>query len=121
MLDDSEPYPSNRQVLTNEIVDSHQSINGHMAQKNFENPMDLSNGKIIQLNGLVKEEVRYDKGSRQYDQPVPYQQNGVTSSVTVGIPDQSHGTYGYSIHACPGDVFCISETNFIIVGLSDLM
>lgn len=56
-------------------------VNGHMAQNGFDNPMDLSNGKMVQVGGMKKED------SRQYDQQATnYHHNGV-SSVPVGISD----------------------------------
>lgn len=59
-------------------------VNGHMAQNGFDNPMDLSNGKMVQVGGMKKED------SRQYDQQATnYHHNGV-SSVPVGISD-THG------------------------------
>ncbi|XP_046547316.1 LOW QUALITY PROTEIN: recombining binding protein suppressor of hairless-like [Haliotis rubra] len=78
-------------------------FNGHMAQRNIDNPVDLSNGKVTPLNGYIKEEQLY--GDQRLGGHAPYNtHNGVTSSVTVGIPDQSHGMLDGSHHLMTGSL-----------------
>lgn len=68
---------------------STQHMNGHMPRtNNFDNPVDLTNGKMVKVNGCGKAEGQYDADKRHQSH---YSHNGVSSTVTVGIPDQSHG------------------------------
>ncbi|XP_064600414.1 recombining binding protein suppressor of hairless-like isoform X2 [Liolophura sinensis] len=67
---------------------STQHMNGHMARaNNFDNPVDLTNGKMVKVNGCGKADGQYDTDKRLQSH---YSHNGVSSTVTVGIPDQSH-------------------------------
>ncbi|XP_041366079.1 recombining binding protein suppressor of hairless-like isoform X2 [Gigantopelta aegis] len=74
--------PSHNLILNG--TTEHRHINGHMAHSSVDNPVDLSNSGVLEVNGLVKEEQQL-VDRRHGNQPM-YGHQGIT----VGIPDQSH-------------------------------
>ncbi|XP_014779917.1 recombining binding protein suppressor of hairless isoform X1 [Octopus bimaculoides] len=118
------PQPHLQEVIT-EHLDNHlvhprtTLINGRMAQNGFDNPMDLSNGKVVQVIDMKKED------SRQYDHnqaATNYHHNGVT----VGIPESQHGASEHLMPAgslTPPDKISgdsISMANIRPLGISTL-
>ena len=72
-------------LILNGTSDHQRHVNGHMAHSNVDNPVDLSNSGVIEVNGLIKEEQQLV--DRRHGNQAMYGHQGIT----VGIPDQSHG------------------------------
>ncbi|KAL4225688.1 hypothetical protein ACF0H5_016377 [Mactra antiquata] len=60
---------------------SHHSMNGHMAQSSYDDPVDLSNGKLV--NGVIKEERQHERQQHMFS---------VHNGIRVGIPSEQDGT-----------------------------
>lgn len=75
--------PVGPEMMSNTTSGLHRRLNGHMAHASFENPVDLSSSKLVDVNGLVKSEGNQCNAYGAH--------NVVTSSVSVGIPNQHHG------------------------------
>ncbi|XP_045174274.1 recombining binding protein suppressor of hairless-like isoform X3 [Mercenaria mercenaria] len=86
-----EPQPRTEQLIA---TSSHHTINGHMAQSSYDDPVDLSSSKLV--NGMIKEE-------RQLE----HQQHMFTghNGIRVGIPqDQGLFTDGSGQPLIPGSL-----------------
>lgn len=57
------------------IATSSHHMNGHMAQSSYDDPVDLSNGKLV--NGVIKEERQLDRQQHMFS---------VHNGIRVGIP-----------------------------------